>query len=150
MPDSPSQIVQDNKARTRRWFEEVWNQGRHETIDELLAPHAMAYGLGEAGKGLRGREYFRAFYDTFRNALSDLHVDLADIIGEGDRTAVRITLRAAHTGEGLGMPPSGAKIAVSGMVMMRWENGQIAEGWNEYDAAGMMEQIRAATGNRST
>ena len=142
MPDANT--VAENKARTRRWFEEVWNQGRSETIDELLAPHSLAHGLGESGQGLRGPAYFRAFYDAFRGALSDLHIDVEDVIGEGDRTAVRLTLRATHTGDGLGVPATGKRVVVTGIVMLRWENGQVVEGWNEYDAAGMMRQITSA------
>ena len=36
-----------NKALVRRWFEEVWNQGREETIDELFAANGIGYGLGD-------------------------------------------------------------------------------------------------------
>ena len=28
-----------------RWFEAVWNKGRTEVIDEMIAPNAIAYGL---------------------------------------------------------------------------------------------------------
>jgi hypothetical protein len=40
-----------NKAIVRRWFEEVWNQGRTETIDALFARNARAHGLGDLSPG---------------------------------------------------------------------------------------------------
>ena len=48
-----------NKAIVRRWFEEVWNQGREETIDELFAPHAVGYGLGDTDVTTRGPAEFK-------------------------------------------------------------------------------------------
>src|SRR5687767_13655800 len=41
-----------NRALSRRWFEEVWNQGREATIDELAAPNAACRGVGEGGRCL--------------------------------------------------------------------------------------------------
>ena len=38
-----------NKALARRWFEEVWNRGAQDVVDELLAPHAITHGIGETG-----------------------------------------------------------------------------------------------------
>ena len=43
-----------NKALVRRWFDEVWNQGREDTIDELLAATAIAHGLGEGDQPVTG------------------------------------------------------------------------------------------------
>jgi hypothetical protein len=38
-------IENENTAIVRRWFEELWNQRRLETINELLAPDAISYDL---------------------------------------------------------------------------------------------------------
>ena len=130
-----------NKSLSRRWFEEVWNQGRTRAIDELLAPDCVAHGLGEEGQPLRGPEHFRRFYDQFRSAFPDVRVQVEDVIAEGDKTAVRFSFRATHSGHGLGVPPTGRPVNVTGMVAMRWANGQIAEAWNEFDAAALLRQI---------
>ncbi len=43
----------ENKALIRRWFEEVWNKGREEAIDEMFAADGIAHGLAdEAGNAL--------------------------------------------------------------------------------------------------
>ncbi len=42
-----------------RWFEEVWNQQREESIDEIMHEECVAYGLNDSeGNPLRGPEGF--------------------------------------------------------------------------------------------
>ena len=133
----------DNKTLTRRWFEEVWNKGREATIDELAAPDAVIHGLENQGDTLRGPDEFRRFYRLFRSGLPDVQLSIDQVIGEGDLTAIRLTARATHSGDGLGVKATGRRVTVTAICMMRWRNGQIIEAWNEFDAAGLMQQITA-------
>ena len=135
---------EQNKALTRRWFDEVWNQGRSQTIDELAAPDVTMHGLGEDGGDVRGPDGFRPFWQRFREAFPDLQITVDDLLADGDKTAVRVTLRGTHRGPTLGVPPSGRPVRMSGMVIAQWRDGQLIEGWNEIDAAGLMRQIGAA------
>ena len=125
-----------------RWFEEVWNKGRESAIDELLAPDAVAHGLvdGESAE-IAGIESYRAFYRSFRGALSDVNVDVQDTISEGDLIAARFVVTARHTGDGLGKPAKGRNINFTGMTIVRVKDGKIAEGWNNIDFATMLQQI---------
>jgi steroid delta-isomerase-like uncharacterized protein len=126
-----------------RWFDEVWNHGREDTIDELFAPDGIAHGLGEAGSGARGPEAFKIFLRNMRSALPDAHVRIEDTIVEGDKAVVRVVLKGTHRGPGLGLPPSGKPVSISGMVMVRVAGGQIAEGWNNWDQLGLLQQTGA-------
>lgn len=134
-------MAEQNKALYRRWFEEVWNQGREAAIVELCSPNVVGYGLGEVEPVQRGHAGFKAFWRTMRGALSDLHMTIDDLIAEGDKVAGRITLEAVHTGGQLGVPPSGRKIRVAGVVVVRFERGQIVEAWNSWDQLGLLRQI---------
>ena len=131
----------DYKALSRRWFEEVWNKGRDGAIDELLRADAIAHGLTAEGRALPGPAEFRKFYRPFRSGIPDIHITVDEVIGEGDRTAVRFTAHGTHSGDGLGIPATGRKIRVTGICVMHWKDGMIAEGWNEFDADGMMRQL---------
>jgi steroid delta-isomerase-like uncharacterized protein len=125
-----------------RWFEEVWNQGREASIDELLATDAVAHGLVDGdGAEISGIESYRAFYRNFRGALSDVHVDVQDTISEGDLSAARFVVSARHTGEGLGKPAKGRNLNFTGMSMIRIRDGKIAEAWNNIDFANMLQQM---------
>jgi steroid delta-isomerase-like uncharacterized protein len=135
---------EENKALSRRWFEEVWNKRRAEAIDELLAPDGVPHGLEPQGNPpARGPAAFRPFWERFCGAFPDLKITVEDVIAEGGKTAVRFSFRGTHRGHHLGVPPSGNTIQCSGMTLIRWRNGKIAEAWNEFDAWGLMRQAEA-------
>lgn len=130
-----------NKDLSRRWFEEVWNKRRSEAIDEMFAPDGIAHGLEPLGrKPLPGPAAFRTFWERFCGAFPDLRVKVEDVIGEGDKTAVRFSFQGTHRGHHLGAPPTGKVIAATGMALIRWRHGQIVEGWNEFDALGLFQE----------
>jgi steroid delta-isomerase-like uncharacterized protein len=126
-----------------RWFEEVWNQGREEAIDELSFHNVPGHGLqAPDGKEVDGMESFKAYYRQMRSALSDIHVTVEDVISEGDMTVARCTVRARHTGEGLGKPAKGNPVEFTGMTMARIKDGKIAEAWNNFDFMTMFQQMQ--------
>ena len=47
-PTTGVSSMHDNAALARRWFEEVWNQNRQQTIHELGSPDVILHGLGES------------------------------------------------------------------------------------------------------
>lgn len=128
-------------ARTlgTRWFEEVWNQGRREAIAEMLAPNGIVH---EGATDSTGPDGFYPFFDRIRASFSDLHVTVNDCFTGNDKACVRWTCTAKHTGDGLGIPPKGAQIHVTGITVVRAERGKIVEAWQNWDMLGMMEQIQ--------
>jgi len=126
-----------------RWFDEVWNQGREETIDELSASDAIGHGLGEGSTDLRGPAAFKVFWLNVRCALPDVHIGIEDAIVQGSKAVVRVVLEGTHLGEGLGLPPTGRRVSVTGTIIFRIEGGQIAEAWNSWDQLGLLRQLGA-------
>jgi len=131
----------DYKALTRRWFEEVWNKGRESVIDEMFRADGIAHGLAEDGHDLPGPSEFRKFYRQFRSGIPDIRITVDEVIAEGNTTALRFTAVGTHSGDGLGIKATNRRVRVSGMCMLRWKDGMIVEGWNEFDAAGLMRQL---------
>jgi len=134
----------DNKALVRRWFDEVWNKRSQDAVHTLAHPDVVTYGLGENG-ATGGINDFIPFRDRFVATFPDLHISVEDVIAEGDKTAARIRCTGTHTGPDMGIPPTGKKVTVTGLVLVRWKDGKIIEGWNEFDAYGMMQQLTAPT-----
>ena len=132
-----------NKALVRRWFEEVWNQGREETIDELLAAHGVGHGLGDTEVDVHGPAEFKPFVRNLRGSFPDLHIKVDDAMAEGDMVSVRLTLEGTHRGADLGVPPTGRRIRIAGIVVVRISGGQLVEGWNSWDQLGLLRQIGA-------
>src|SRR5688572_26893077 len=79
-----------------------------------------------------------------RRAFPDIRVDVDDVLAEGDQIACRLTAHATHSGDGLGVPPTGRPVTFTALAWARWREGRMVEGWNEFDSASVMAQI--ATG----
>jgi steroid delta-isomerase-like uncharacterized protein len=132
----------ESMAVVHRWFEEVWNKGREEAIDELFSDEGIAHGLvGENGQELRGPAEFISFFRKFRGAFPDIQVTIEDCITEGDKAAVRCRVQASHTGEGLGIAATGRPVEFEGMSIVRVREGKIVEAWNNFDFMSLNQQI---------
>jgi predicted ester cyclase len=130
------------KTLVRYWFEEVWNQGREELIDELLAPEVPVSGLAEGDTVLHGNAEFRTFYRNIRGTLPDIHITVEDLISEGEKIAVRLSVEGTHMGDALA-PATGRTVKFMVLVMARVANGKLAEAWNSVDQLGLLTQIGA-------
>ena len=128
---------------TERWFEEVWNKGREDAIDEMMSPHTEGHGLVHPdGKEVDGMTAFRSFHKTFRSAFPNMHVKVEDTITEGDRTAARCLVTGTHTGDAFGGKlPAGKSVKFYGMTMFHVKDGKIVESWNNFDFMSMYEQL---------
>lgn len=137
-------MSEENKALVRRWFEEVWNKGREEAIEEMFAADAVAHGLGgEGGGDLRGPADFKTLFHTFRGAFPDIQVAVEETIAEGDLVAARCTVRGSHRGDQLGFLATEQPAEFSGLCMVRVRDGQIVEAWNNFDFLSMYQQLGA-------
>ena len=132
----------ENKALMLRWFEEVWNKGRAEAIDEMFAEDGLAHGLSdESGQPLRGPAAFKEFHAKFREAFPDLVVTVEDTVAEGDKVAARCTVRGKHGGDSLGFAVTQAPTEFTGISIVRVKDGKIVEGWNNFDFMTMYKQL---------
>jgi predicted ester cyclase len=77
----------------------------------------------------------------FRAAFPDLHGTIEDQIAEGDKVVSRMTYRGTHQGELMGIPPTGKQVTMSFIGIHRITAGKVAEGWVNFDALGMMQQL---------
>ena len=131
----------EHKALARRWFQEVWNQGRTAAIDELLADQAVVHGLGP--EPLRGAAGFKPFHSAYRNAFPDVTIIVDDMVAEGDKVVVRWSGAGTHLGDGPGpgLAATGRPVQFHGMTIVRIEHGKLVEGWNVFDQLGMLQQL---------
>lgn len=132
----------DYKEMARRWYSEVMSEGKTEVIDELCAPDFVDHDpLPGVSADLAGLKDFVA---QIRAAFPDMQVTADDLILEGDRLAVRSTIRGTHEGDFMGIPGSGKRVEISDYDFVRFENDQAAEHWGVIDSAALMEQLGVA------
>jgi steroid delta-isomerase-like uncharacterized protein len=130
-----------NGELIRRWFEEVWNQGREATIFELCAEHGVGNGQTIDGSPIHGPEHFKQFWSALRAAFSSIHVEIHHTIEQGDLAIAHWTITMTHTGDFMGLPATERKITATGMSLQRFENGQIVEAWDNWDQLGAFAQL---------
>src|SRR5262245_49357793 len=119
-------MLEETKTLMRRWFEEVWNKGRAEVIEEILHPDVVAHGLlDENGNTVRGVEGFQAFHRRFMEAFPDIEIVIEDMVAEGNKVAALCTVRGHHTGDGLGIAASQKPVQFSGITLAHIEEGKI-------------------------
>ncbi|HEY0161534.1 MAG TPA: ester cyclase [Edaphobacter sp.] len=124
------------------WVEEVWNKGRAEAIDLLVLPNVIHHGLLHPdGTPVENHTAFRAFHKQFRASFSDLYIKVEQTITEGNLTVARCTVTATHTGDGLGYPATGRPVRITGIIIARIEDGLLAEAWNQFDFASLIQQV---------
>lgn len=122
-----------------RWFREVWNEHKTETIHELLASDAV--GHLEGGRDVIGAEHFAAFHASLLQALPDLQVEILRTIAETDQVCVLWRFTGTHTGPAFGLPPTGAALSTRGMTWFRIANGRIIEGWDAWNQEALLTTL---------
>jgi steroid delta-isomerase-like uncharacterized protein len=132
-----------NKALVRRELEEIFNEGKLNLADDLLASDYIVHdcALPEPVRGIKGFKRLRASY---HNASSDVRTTIDDMIAQDDKVVTRWTTRGTHDkGEMLGVPPTGKQIEVTGITVNRISEGKIAEDWTVWDSLGLLRQLGA-------
>ncbi len=135
-------MSEDNKAISRRAFEEAFSAGNLDVLDELFAADFVGHDPA-LPEDLHGPGGMRQVVGMYRDAFPDLRITVDDQLAEGDEVATRFTGRGTHQGELMGVPPSGNQVTLTGIVIDRFSGGQIMESWVNYDALGMLQQIGA-------
>lgn len=135
-------MTEQNKNNFKRLYEEVFNQGKLDVAEELIGPNVVEHQKQPGvDPNAAGPELVKQIARFFRSAFPDLHIAVDDLISEGDRVAARVTISGTHQGELMGIPPTGKRVEVSSIDIIRFENGKAAEHWGETDIMSMMQQL---------
>jgi steroid delta-isomerase-like uncharacterized protein len=133
-------MSENNKAVVRRLIEEVWNKGNSSLVDELFTPNYEHHDPSSPDFG-RGPESEKKRVTLYRNAFPDLRVTIEDSIAEDNTVMTRWSCRGTHKGDLNGIAPTGKQFTISGITVARLANGKLAEGYVNWDALGLMQQL---------
>ena len=135
-------MSEENKQLIRRWFEEVWNNGRAEAIEEMFDENGIAHGLSDdPASPIRGPREFKPFHTLFREAFPNMMIVVEDMVAEGDKVAARCSVRAKHEGDFLGRAATESPVEFTGIAIVRIEYGKIVEAWNNFDFMTLHKQV---------
>lgn len=132
-------MLEENKALSRRFYEEVWGNKNLDIINDLFSTDAFDHTRpAELPPDPEGT---KAYIGMFLSAFPDVQMTIEDHFAEGDRVVTRWTTTGTHTGELMNIPATGQQITVTGIYIQRIVNGKIVESWGLFDQMGMMQQL---------
>lgn len=135
-----STASRDGATLARRYFEEVWNRGRVEVLDELLAPEYVNH-TPSFGNPPPGPDGLKPIVLAMRRAFPDLHFTIEDVVVTPDAVAVRTTMTGTHTGDLFGIAPTSRRVKVMQIQIERVRGGRIVEHWRVTDELTLMRQL---------
>ena len=127
----------DNKATVRRMFDEVINQGKIDLVDELFHPEFETH----TPQGAFDREGFRAYVVDWRTGFPDVVCEVGDLIAEGDAVAWSVRAKGTHTGDFMGLAPTGRSVDFDSLNIGYFRDGLTYRHTVMMDIPKMMSQL---------
>jgi steroid delta-isomerase-like uncharacterized protein len=129
----------ENKKVIAAFVEDVINQGRLDRADDLVAVDFVE--LDPLPGQQQGREGLKDVIGGMRAAFPDLHWVLDEVVAEGDKVVSRFTWTGTHRATFLGIPSTGRKVTVKGVVIDRLAEGKMADSRILMDTLGLLQQL---------
>ena len=134
-----------NKLVLRRFFEEIFNQGNLAAADEIVDANYLNHNA--APGETPGRAGLTQFVTYLHAAFRDLNFTIEDQIAEGDKVVTRWNATGIHQGGFAGVPATGKPVVITAINIHRVAGGQIQEGWLNWDALGLLQQLGVVPAN---
>ena len=124
---------------------EVWSKGDLPLVDEITTEDYVEHDP-VFPEPIRGRDALKEAIATFREGAPDLTKSVDETYVDGDTVVVTYTATGTHEGEIMGIAPTGRSIEVDGVFVYRVEDGRLAEGTDQWDALGLLDQLGSLSG----
>jgi len=137
----------DVKAFMERFFDEAINAGDISRLDEFCAHDYKWHGAENSealGEAMGFDEYVRVC-GSFFEAFPDFHVDIKEILVDGDRAVVRYVEGGTHEKDFAGVAATGRKTTWSGIGIFHLRDGKIHEEWLQSNMETKLQEMAAAT-----
>lgn len=133
--------TQEHHKETVQRVIELMSAGELDEIDEYMAEDVVFRSPGEEpGQGL---DAFKEACLVYDRAFPDWSMEIHDQIAEDDKVATRYTNRATHEGELQGIEATGKTVEITGIMIHRFEDGEVVETIQEADNADLLGQLGA-------
>jgi steroid delta-isomerase-like uncharacterized protein len=130
--------TEQNKATVRR-FNEAFSAGDLDGASAVFAPNAVVHNSGAPDP--LNLEGFKQFGGVFLTAFPGGQLTIDELIADENKVVSRVTYRGTHTGDLMGIPPTGKSVAMSEIIIDRLADGKIVESWRLFDQMAMMQQL---------
>ena len=118
-----------------------WNAGDLAGYLELYDDRILLHGYADAPMG---KAEVTSFYQGIFASLSDIALEIHEVVEDGAQLGCRFTMHGTHTGELAGIAPTGRRVSQPGFTILRFDGAQVVERYSVADFAGVVEQITRA------
>jgi predicted ester cyclase len=133
------QDIERNKANVRRTWEAVFPACDVDALDALVHPDVVSRGRRpDEPTGIDGVKHTLRWLHT---AFSDQRWEIEDLVAEDDVVVCRLTHRGRHTGDLMGIPPTGREFAYQYVHFYRFRDGLVVDQWSVRDDMTLMRQL---------
>ena len=133
--------VEANKALVRHYIEELLIKENFAEAPQLVTENFKIDRSAVPG-GIRGPEALHRQMDMLKAAFPDLRLTIADMFGADNKVAVRFEAPGTHTGEFMGIAPTGRQVTWRGIVIYQIEGGKVEHAWADWDDAGLLQALQ--------
>jgi len=137
-PEEGPRVTANPKQLALQIIEDLWNRKTPALIDTLYAANCTIHTPDGVVHGPSGANQL---YTVFTTAFPDTHYTVEDVVAEGERVVIRFTFAGTHRGDMRGIAATGKSVAVAGMVLFRFANGQVIEQRGVWDSLSAMQQL---------
>ncbi len=132
--------MSDIKATMGRIYEEIFNQGSDDTIDDLLADDFVEREALPPGMP-QGKDAPKAMTAMMRGAFPDFHATVEEMLQDGNKVITRARFSGTHRGEFMGIPATGKTFDIPVIDIVEFRDDKAVAHWGLMDMAGMMAQL---------
>jgi predicted ester cyclase len=135
-------LTEHNKA-IALWFAQAgWgtNPGWEKVWDQVMAADVV-YHFNSSPQAIVGLEANKAFNASLFQGFPNIKQTIEDVVAEADKVVYRTTMEGNHTGDFLGMPPTGKSAKINDFTLLRIVNDRIVEWWYECNLLEVMKQL---------
>ena len=134
--------IEENKDVVGRLVAECVNPYHPDLLERFVADDVRVHpGTPGSGPDTEGVAELRQSVHRFREAFPDLHIEVEQLIGEGDLVCARWTATGTHSGPLAGVPATGTAARWSGTDLYRLSEGRIVEWWRNDDFVWLLHQL---------
>jgi len=141
--------VEENKEIVRKYVQDLLIDRNYDHAVDQVGPN-FKIDRSAMPEAIAGAEGLHRQMDMLNEAFPDLELQIADIFGEGDKVAVRFIAPGTHTGDFLGMAPTGVKVLWKGNVIYEVQDGRVQQAWACWDDVGLIQTIEKASGSKAS
>ena len=134
--------MSDYKAVAQEMYRAIAGGGDVDAVvDRYLAENFVEH---EAIPGMDNtRDTPRQLFAMMHAAITDFHVDVHDLLQDGDKVVARVSFVGTHTGDFMGVPASGNPVEIDAIDILQFRGDQCAAHWGVMDMAGALAQMGA-------